>query len=681
MASTLFPQDIPSNSILGINYSGMHDSALAIVSPEGRPLFALSLERVSRVKQDGRFPSQLLEQMPWDKIDSVALSVESEYLAKDSLDSRFHPKERINKTSGDRSHGDEFFALIEQIDKPIRFFPHHLCHAASAFWVSEFTNALCLVYDGGMANEDWFGAVYQADRSQGIQPLDQFAAHHSANVAYLYSTVTALLGFSPLKHEGKITGLAAHGQHNPECITALENWLASPEVVDGISYWQHMYSCDQVPVLKTHQANIQALRQQLNQFSDKDLAYAVQLIAEQHIVEILKALREAGFSEKHICLSGGLFANVKINQRVSEFGFESVFVSPPMSDDGTALGAALQLASENPDFKPQPLSHVYLGNGSSEQQIDELLKQQGIAVTDTQGQDDAEVLAQLLADEKIVAVFQGACEFGPRALGNRSILASASDADINRRLNQRLQRTEFMPFAPMCLMEDCHSLFDHMQGLEHTAQFMTITADCKPIMAERCPAVVHCDNTARPQLVTAEQQPLIHQVISRYKAKTGNPAIVNTSFNVHEEPIIGSAEDALKGFFESGLDYLYLQGKLIKLSDNLALQADYLDSKIRRQAKALKQQGRQLDSQVQQHHSDIATQQRELEAKSTELQEANRREHELKTTLSKANLLAQQQTEKANSYEQQLMAIYNSISWKLTAPLRKLKKTSSDSKA
>lgn len=589
MYQHLIPQDIPADCILGINYSGMHDSAIAIVTPSGEPVFAVSLERLSRVKQDGRYPTELLSSLPWEKISQVAFSVESEYSQAESFSSHFLETRLHQVGQGDRSHQAPFFKYLADIDKPKVYIPHHLSHAASAFWPSRFERALCLVYDGGMANEDWFGGVYLADRDTGIKVCDQFAAHQYANVTYLYSAITGILGFSPLKHEGKITGLAAYGKEDKDCLEELYKLLAEPLRLDGLSYWVDMYSEDTPPVLQTNTKKVAEFREQLGKFSREDLAFNVQKIAEDHILAILCQLKEKYPEYQNVCLSGGLFANVKINQRVSELGFSSVFVSPPMSDDGTALGAAIQAASVLEGFSPQPMRDVFLGPVSSKRVISELVEEKKVQLhKPTPELSMAQEIARLLAADKIVAIYQGASEFGPRALGNRSILASASDAEINRRLNNRLNRTEFMPFAPMCLAEDANELFDDIENNYHTAQFMTITVNCKPIMKERCPAVVHCDGTARPQLVVRDVQPLIHGVISSYKKQAARPAIVNTSFNVHEEPIVCTAEDALKGFFESGLDYLYLDGVLISLTDNKNIEAGYLREKIADQAATIK---------------------------------------------------------------------------------------------
>ena len=571
--------EIPEGSILGINYSGMHDTSVALVSPEGETIFAISLERISRVKQDGRSPIKLLRGLPWENISKVGLSVEREYIPTDDGSSRFHPIQYKDPVVSDRAHGDAFLERLDFIPREKVFVPHHLCHAASAFWLSDFKSAICLVYDGVMANENWFGGVYTASRHEGITSIDQFCDADYANVTRLYSAITALLGFTPLKHEGKITGLAAYGKVTNSCVQILEEWLCNPEKLCALFQWKDLYSLDNRPRLESNDATMEILREALSEHSREDLAATVQYITEEHIIKILSNIVEKEGAAENLCLSGGLFANVKVNQRASEV-FRSVFVSPPMSDDGTALGAALHVASESKDFNPKPIRSMSLGSSFSKNEVSEILKKNEVKFLELA--DPAKQVAELLSDGSIVAIFQGAMEFGPRALGNRSILASASDPSINVTLNSRLSRTEFMPFAPICLAEDAGELFKGIERVSHAAQFMTVTVDCTEKMSLACPAVVHCDGTARPQLVLRDSHSFMYELISNYKQLSGRPALANTSFNVHEEPIVCSTEDALKGFFDSGLDALFIEGYLVRLSENKGIEAKYLREKIKR---------------------------------------------------------------------------------------------------
>ena len=208
--------NIPQNSILGINYSGMHDSAVSIVSAKGEVVFSSSLERFSRIKQDGRFPKKLLELIPMENINKVAVSNEKEYTPLHYNRSIFLVHKLTNETVIDRSHQKIYYEQLNRIKKEKIFFSHHLSHASSSFYASGFKEAVCLVYDGGMANEQWFGGVYKANKND-ISVIDRFSAQTYANITYIYTVVTALLGFTPVKHEGKITGLAALGIPKQEC--------------------------------------------------------------------------------------------------------------------------------------------------------------------------------------------------------------------------------------------------------------------------------------------------------------------------------------------------------------------------------------------------------------------------------------------------------------------------------
>jgi carbamoyltransferase len=238
-----------------------------------------------------------------------------------------------------------------------------------------------------------------------------------------------------------------------------------------------------------------------------------------------------------------------------------------MTDDGTAYGAALDILAQQNKLGKFSLDTMALGPAFDAAAVRSALEEAGLRWTTVN--DPAKDIARLLADNKIVAVFAGRMEYGPRALGNRSILGSASDSAINNALNAQLNRTEFMPFAPMTRSEDAAACYENIAGAEHAAEFMTITFRCTPYLKQSCPAVVHVDGTARPQLVVKEKNPFIHAIITAYKELTGRPAIINTSFNVHEEPIVCTPQDAIAGFLDSGLDYLYFDtGQLLSFADN-----------------------------------------------------------------------------------------------------------------
>ena len=580
MRPLIDPKKIVVGSVVGINYSGMHDTSVAIVSPSGKPVFAVSLERLTRTKQDGRWPTPLLKDIPWERIAKVAISVSKTYTPPETAyTTKIHPLPLLKLNDADRSHGYPFLRAFDDIPAELVFVPHHLSHAASTFWSSGYEKATCLIYDGGMSNEAWFGGIYQASLSKGINPFEQFSAVHCANITVLYTAVTALLGFTPLKHEGKITGLAAYGRPNKKCREILDQWLIQPELLHGLLFWTAAYDQHEPPRLNVNPIYRDTLKSKLDRFSREDIAATVQSMAERHVLDLLKQAQELGILGKNICLSGGLFANVKINQRVGEFGFDNVYISPPMSDDGTAIGAAWHVVSNFSSFQaPGPVRDMYLGPAASSSDAHELIHDFGIKVSATSATD----IASKLASGLTVSIFRGACEYGPRALGNRSILAPATESDVNQKLNSRLDRTDFMPFAPVIRDEDANQYFKISERDRLACQFMTITVNCTKKCLRECPAIVHVDGTARPQLVTQESNPFLHDILGEYKKITGKSALVNTSFNIHEEPIVCSADDALRGFFEAGLDFLYVEDiGLIDLTENREVQVKYLRSKIK----------------------------------------------------------------------------------------------------
>ncbi|MBT5471822.1 MAG: glycosyltransferase [Nitrospina sp.] len=576
-----FPDNIPSQSVLGINYSGMHDSSIAIVAPDGTPVFAVSLERVTRIKQDGRPPYALLEKIPWDRIAKIAVSTnESLDLSRD-VESIVNTNSLTSPRPHGWKHADPFYEFLNGLPCEKVFVSHQLSHASSAFWGSEFEEALCLTCDGGMYNDLWFGGVYRCDRTEGIVPLDHFSVMKLSMVTSLYTFVTALLGFTPNKHEGKITGLAAYGKSSERCQKILERWFTEDYYkLESTLRWIFSYSETTSPQFLPDSIALQPFRDETNDISREELAASVQNFAEQYVLEILEGIKKQGWVSDNICLAGGLFANVKINQRVVETGFEKLFVAPPMTDDGTALGAAWHVLSGDPNFNPKPLHSMYLGPSYSKEEIGSQVAEKKIQVR--KPVDPAKEIASILAKGGVVALYQGAAEFGPRALGNRSILASATDPEINQTLNERLNRTEFMPFAPISRMEDAEQLYKNICRVQHSAEFMTVTVDCSEKMKEACPATVHIDGTARPQLVSRDCNPLVHDILTQYQEDTGIPALVNTSFNVHEQPIVSSPEDALRGFFLSGLDYLYLdEVGLISFKGNEAIAIEILQEAIK----------------------------------------------------------------------------------------------------
>ena len=410
-----------------------------------------------------------------------------------------------------------------------------------------------------MWNSPWFGGLFRASRADGITPLDRFSAAHYTKITSLYSVVTAILGFSPNRHEGKITGVGGIwptlGALPPDPRSVFRQRHLQME---SMLEWTDVYGDAAVPTLAVDTAAREELRRRFGDVPPAEIAATLQHLTEAHVLEILNRARQHGWTSQRLCLAGGLFANVTLNQRISDLGFDEVFVAPAMADDGTAVGAALEVASRTSRGRCARSADVFWGYDFDRNDVELALDEYSVSYSRQDA--PAPFIVQELVAGNVVALFQGRMEFGPRALGHRSILCAATRLDTNAELNARLRRTEFMPFAPVTRLEDVEECYEDLDGVGHAAEFMTVTRRCTDRMRAEVPAVVHVDGTARPQIVRRDVHPLLHDVLTRYRDQTGLLALVNTSFNVHEEPIVCSPRDALRAFLEAGLDVLYLEG-------------------------------------------------------------------------------------------------------------------------
>ncbi len=423
-------------------------------------------------------------------------------------------------------NGLEEFGLGAKLKR----YEHHLSHIANAYLVSGFDSALIVTLDGygtGLAGSVSIGEGRNIKRLQNI--------HFPFSLGTFYERVTSALGFRPDRHAGKIVGLAAYGDPS-----ILSDVLLKRFHCGGLEF---------------------EIEQNLNYFFDQYLASQFTMIdvaaAYQHVLEVVvqdfveKWIEKTGAS--NVVLSGGVTANVKMNQRVHEAaGVTSIFVYPNMGDGGCGTGLALHASL--PNHCGKPLESAYHGPDYSEASIEAALRDGDLEFS--RPENLAGDVAKLISDGKVVARFDGRMEYGPRALGNRSILYHARNPEVNLWLNKRLGRTEFMPFAPVTLWEDRHECYHGLNGAEHAAQFMTITFDCTEWMKSNCPAAVHIDGTARPQLVKPTANPGYYDILREYKKQTGSSTLINTSFNMHEEPIVCTPRDAVRAYLDGGLDHL-----------------------------------------------------------------------------------------------------------------------------
>lgn len=529
------------DKVLGLGSVVFHDSNVALASSSGSILFACSEERLSRKKRDGSLPKRALEAVK-SQLDTNTIIVGSYY------DTEHYMQIRSDIREVDLLINKRHTRLLKELGVS-EFVGHHYSHAAGAYYTSGFEDAYVITYDGGISCEPWLATVWKGTGGQ-LHPLQHLTFVDHADVALQYSAITALLGFMPTRDEGKVTGLAAYGTVTERSIDIVTKALAVFTHENDYRLLDRPDSSFPAPLIELKQL-----------FSAEDIAATVQYLTELRITSWVRATI-TNISEANCVLSGGLFANVRLNQKIKDLGFQNIYVYPAMGDEGLGLGAALgYMASQQQPVQKQ-LDHVYLGPSYSQEEIEQELRQAGLSYHYYFHIE--EEIAHLLAMGRCVARFDGAMEFGPRALGNRSILYQTTDIHVNDWLNKRLNRTEFMPFAPATLIEFADECYQEVAGLIRCLSFMTVTVNCTEQMKRQSPAVVHVDGTARPQLVSEQINPSFYRILKAYHECTGIPSLINTSFNIHGEPIVCTPRDAIHSFINGQLDFLALGNFLVQ---------------------------------------------------------------------------------------------------------------------
>ncbi len=460
----------------------------------------------------------------------------------DALWNRFEHEVNVNQI---RTPGN--IKKIEELGPTVYVYDHHTAHAASAYFASGWDNCYVLTADGW--GDEASSKLFQC-QDGNLQPIS--CTNTIDSLGYFYGSITKSLGFKPHRHEGKVLGLAAYGDPQ-KCYGTIGNMIGydadRKRFVGQIERGFYRPRFEN-PLLDEYVQN----------YAREDVAATTQFRLEEVVLELVESL--AGENIK-IALAGGIFANVKLNQKIVQAANVSeVFIFPNMGDGGLSVGAAWLCQQEKAGLKSKLLTNVYLGSEYSDLEIEQVLSQFDLDYSKPTNLPKA--VADVLSQGNVVANFNGRMEFGPRALGNRSIFYRASDPDVNQWLNQKLHRSEFMPFAPVTLAEFADRYYLNVNPGRHPARFMTMTFDCTDAMKRDCPAAVHVDGTARPQLVSQADNPHLYAILSEYHQLTGIPTLINTSFNMHEEPIVCSPEDAVRAFLASELAYLAIGSYLVK---------------------------------------------------------------------------------------------------------------------
>lgn len=611
--------------ILGLSFS--HNSTACLLDNEtGKVLFCASEERFGRRKNEWGVPYKALDYIfknitSKDKITKIVIGekCEAKYGSLEFID-MMYLKDLDFKDSYVKSFFKMTLVVIKEVlarmlkpkdnyqniikdklkkiglDVDVVFVDHHTAHAAGAFFCSPYKEALVVSLDGegdGLSGTVWEGK--NNDMSL-IKSLPE-----TASVGKFYRSVTSLLDMKVNRHEGKVTGLAAFGddqvyypyfkellkiKKDKDGDKIIESKIAEKhfeslnlrnvnifKMLTNISLYFKSNNWEELlnkivrrKNLEIHKGFIKKEGIEFDFKTKANIAATAQYVLEDVTVEFIKYYQEKT-KLKNIVLSGGVFANVKLNQRILEkIGFDNIYIHPGMGDEGLALGGAKYFYHNGKNKDIKPLNDVYLGVEYGNDEIKKTLKEFPVEYREYEPRELYEKIAEELVKEKIVGLYTGRFEYGPRALGHRTILINPSKKEINDLVNKRLRRTEFMPFAPVVLEEVYKDIFkgEKLDGAKFACKFMTITLDVNKDWINKIPGVVHVDNTARPQVINENDDSIYHGILKEFYKKTNIGCLVNTSFNMHEEPIVSSPRDALRSFMDGAIDILVLENYIVK---------------------------------------------------------------------------------------------------------------------
>jgi carbamoyltransferase len=581
--------------VLGIS-AYYHDSAAALVE-DGRIVAAAQEERFTRKKHDSTYPHQAIQYclraggVAARDLDAVVF-YDKPFLKFDRLLKTYLAMSPRGFNSFRKSFPlwikdklfqksrlvEELRALDAGVDwaKKLLFSEHHLSHAASAFFPSPFESAVILTLDGV---GEWATTSVSLGKGREMTPLKEIHFPHS--VGLLYSAFTYWLGFKVNSGEYKVMGLAPYGE--PKYMNTILDHLVDLKS-DG-SFRLNLKYFDYCTGLKMTNRHFDQLFGQPARKSEElltqkhmDIAASIQVATEEILLRLTRALaKETG--EKNLCLAGGVALNCVANARVRrEGGFENIWIQPAAGDSGGALGAALaayhlHLKKDRVIKSSDAMQGAYLGPEYSQAEIESALQKVGAQFQVLSDEKLMQASVEALNSGKALGWHQGRMEYGPRALGNRSILADARSTEMQTTLNLKVKfRESFRPFAPAVLIEDTRDWFD----CDVDSPYMLLTADVAKIRRQEMsdieqnlfgidklkvkrseiPAVTHVDYSARLQTVHANTNPRFHSLLKGFKERTGCPVLVNTSFNVRGEPIVNTPEDSFRCFMGTNIEAL-----------------------------------------------------------------------------------------------------------------------------
>lgn len=577
-------------NILGISCF-YHDAAAALVT-DGRLVAAAQEERFTRKKHDQEFPEHAIRfcldraGIEADEVDYVAF-YDKPFMKFDRILQTYAatwPKGLLSFLKAMPVWIKEKIWIPQiirdkiEFDGTILFAEHHVSHAASAFLVSPFEEAAILTTDGV---GEWDTTTYGIGRGNDISLLNTIHFPHSLGL--LYSAFTYYLGFRVNSAEYKVMGLAPYGEPRFYDLIMKELVTLNP---DGsfrlnMKYFTYEYGLKMTgrKFSRLFGEPVRMPESKLTQFH-KDVAASLQKATDTIMVAMAREV-ERVTKMKYLCMAGGVALNCVSNSKIMEnTSFEDVFVQPAAGDAGGAVGAAFYVHNSILENRREyVMNDVFLGPEYSDDKIEKLLVSKGFDYRKCARKELLEDTARMIADQKVVGWFQGRMEFGPRALGNRSILADARNPKNQSVVNLKIKfRESFRPFAPTVLEERLHDYF----LFDRPSPFMLFTADVRPD-TRTIPAVTHVDGSARLQTISRRQNELYYDLIEEFDRQTGCPVVINTSFNVRGEPIVCTPDDALRCFMRTEMDCLAIgsfileKGKLGSYSEEAVEEKFELD--------------------------------------------------------------------------------------------------------
>jgi carbamoyltransferase len=551
--------------ILGVSFD-FHDASACLLR-DGIVVAAVEEERFSRLKHDRRFPRHAIDyclaegRIGPERLAAVAFyekpALKMERMLRVAASHPQLSQANIRRQLSDHlAEGLRLDALLDEIigyKGTVLYSAHHLSHAASAFYLSPFSEAAVLTVDGV---GEWATTAQFAGEGTRLIPLREI--HYPHSLGLLYSTLTSYLGFNVNEDEFRVMGLASYGAPRyREQMGKLVRLFDDGSFCLDAEYFafpysaQEMYAPPLIELLGPPRLPMEPIAER-----HRDIAASLQSTLEDAMLNLVKSLKRLHTSD-NLCMAGGVAYNCVANSRIAQSGeFRRIWIQPAAGDNGAALGAALVAHFSMCDSKAAriPIEHdTRLGPSFDAAAIAEALNKSSLAYRQLSPEELCRQVAALIHRGLIVGWFQDRMEFGPRALGCRSILANPCHPDMKDILNRRVKfREEFRPFAPAVIEEAADVFFD----MSCPSPFMLFAPRVKPAMAGRIPSVTHVDGTARVQTVSAANAPLFHRLISEFGKLSGVPIVINTSFNISGEPIVCTPADAVRCFLNTDIDAL-----------------------------------------------------------------------------------------------------------------------------